>query len=176
VDTLNINWITNQLALGGSFPPARIRELSGLGLSRVVDCRGEGCDDEAALRDEGLALLHLPAPDMLPLSEEQLERGAAWVNEQLEQGHRVLIHCEHGIGRSALLLCCVLVTRGEEPLAALARAKRARGCVSPSPYQLQAYLAFCQSWQAKLGAQWALPTLRQLMAVAYAHLNQRELG
>ena len=32
--------------------------------------------------------------------------GAQWVKERMEQGGRVLIHCEHGVGRSALTYQC----------------------------------------------------------------------
>ena len=55
---------------------------------------------------------------------------------RLDAGSRVYIHCEHGVGRSALLALCVLVSRGDPPLGALERAKSARWQVSPSPEQL----------------------------------------
>ena len=54
-----------------------------------------------------------------------LDDGVAFVNRHLDRGERVLVHCEHGIGRSATLALCVLVSRGMEPLDALWNWRRA---------------------------------------------------
>ena len=50
-----------------------------------------------------------------------IDEGVQWVRSRLGAGRRVLIHCEHGIGRSALLALCVLVAGGIEPLDAMNR-------------------------------------------------------
>ncbi len=36
-------------------------------------------------------------------------QGVTWVHERIAKGGRVLIHCEHGVGRSVLLTGAVLV-------------------------------------------------------------------
>jgi protein-tyrosine phosphatase len=89
-----------------------VGRLARVGVTRVVDTRSEHKDDEGALSKEGIALLHLPTPDTYPLSIADLRRGADWVNQQLAGGQRVLIHCEHGVGRSVLLTAAALVAGG----------------------------------------------------------------
>jgi hypothetical protein len=141
-----------------------------LGISRVVDVRGECCDDEEILRRHGVLLLSLPTQDRCAVSQEMLDRGVAWVRTQLDAGHRVHIHCEYGIGRSALLALCVLVSQGHDPLQVLRKVKSARWKVSPSPEQLGAFRAFIERHGG------VAPPLQALFDVAYAHLRAGETG
>ena len=111
-DRLNMSWITPHLAVGGRVLPGDIPRLARTGITRVVDTRSEKKDDVEALGREGIELLYLPTPDTFPLSVEQLRQGARWINEQIAQGERVLVHCEHGVGRSVLLTASALVAGG----------------------------------------------------------------
>jgi predicted protein tyrosine phosphatase len=140
----------------------------------VVDVRVEACDDEAVLRAQGIRLLHLPTEDTRAIVQERIRHGVAFVCEGLDRGERVLVHCQHGVGRSALLAVCVLVARGEPPLAALDRAKRARPAVSPSAEQLRALATFAADLKAERGAPWEVPSLRELGAIAWRHLLHDE--
>ena len=162
---LNLSWITPELAVGGSFPAERAEQLARtLGVSAVVDLRAEACDDEALLKRHGLTLLHLPTKDHCAVSEEMLAEGVAFVVDRLEAGERVLIHCEHGIGRSALLALCVLVAQGLPPLQALETAKARRELVSPSPAQYEAWAAWLRKRRTEP------PSFNEFAAVAYRHL------
>src|SRR5947209_7207214 len=96
-DKLNMSWVTDQLAVGGRIRPEDIHILARVGITYVVDTRSEYCDDVEALAKERIELLHLPTPDTYPLTVGQLQRGATWVHERIDQGGRVLIHCEHGV-------------------------------------------------------------------------------
>jgi protein-tyrosine phosphatase len=111
-DKLNMSWITPQLAVGGRIHAEDIKELAEAGVTHVVDTRSEYSDDAGALAKEHIELLYLPTDDMRPLTIEQMLQGAQWVQERMEQGGRVLIHCEHGVGRSVLLTSAVLVYGG----------------------------------------------------------------
>ena len=168
---LDLDWVTPQLAVGGRFPmDAAARLARDLGITRVVDVRGECCDDEALLRRHGVLLLSLPTQDRCAVSQRMLDEGVAWVLAQLDAGQRVFVHCEYGIGRSALLALCVLTARGTDPLQALRMLKAARSKVSPSPEQLGAFRTFIER-QGGMA-----PTLQALFEVAYAHLRGGELG
>ena len=144
---LNLSWITDDLAVGGSFSA---RDAEGLAreprIKAVVDLRVEACDDAAVLKRHGIAFLHLPTEDHCAVSAPMLREGVAFANRHLDRAERVLIHCQHGIGRSALLALCVLVSRGHEPLAALRLAKARRSLVSPSPAQYEAWVAWLEGW------------------------------
>ena len=111
-DKLNMTWITTHVAVGGRIHSEDIKALAAAGVTHVVDTRSEHCDDAEALAKEHIELLHLPTDDTRPLTIEQMLQGAQWVQERMEQGGRVLIHCEHGVGRSVLLTSAVLVYGG----------------------------------------------------------------
>ncbi len=173
--SLDLDWVTPQLAMGGRFPIHAAEHLARkLGVRHVVDLRVEDCDDEEVLREHGIELLHLPTQDQCGVSVPMLDEGVAWVNEKLERGLKVYIHCEHGIGRSALLALCVLVARGDEPLQALVRAKGARRKVSPSPEQLHAFRVWLSIRRARTGEDIAIPSLDDLTWIAYSHLREAE--
>jgi hypothetical protein len=172
---LNLDWVTPELLVGGRFPMEAADYLARqLGIRHVVDVRVECCDDERVLQAHGITLLHLPTADMCAISLPMLRHGVAWVRERLESGQKVLIHCEYGIGRSALLALCVLVDRGLAPLDALVLAKRERPKVSPSPEQLSAFLAYADEWRAAHGAGWHTPLFDELAALAYNHPRPRD--
>jgi len=174
---LNFDWVTEQLAVGGHFPREGAEVLArSHGISRIVDLRGEECDDELLLARNGIRLLHLPTEDCCAVAPEALARGVTWVRAALRAHHRVLIHCQHGIGRSALLAMCVLIDSGLSPLATMTLAKDARVVVSPSPDQLRALMAFAEERSAR--SEWTVPSFDELAAIAYRHLAWKagELG
>lgn len=136
-DRLNMSWITPQLAVGGRIHIDDIHRLAASGVTRVVDTRSEHKDDEQALAQEGVGLLYLPTQDTFPLTVEQLEEGSSWINRQIDDGQRVLIHCEHGVGRSVLLTAASLVARGMAAHDALAMIQRRRWQAAPNHRQMQ---------------------------------------
>ena len=161
----NFDWLTDQLAVGGSFSCQRAAELArSHGIGAIVDLREEDCDDHEQLARAGIDFLHLPTPDMHPAPVEMLDMGVHFAVGHLRRGKRVLIHCQHGIGRSALLALCVLVDRGFEPLHAIAHAKDRRERVSPSPSQFEGWC----DWLRSRGHQ--APDMHSFGCIAYRHL------
>jgi protein-tyrosine phosphatase len=161
----DFHWLTECLAVGGCFPAERTEELArDHAIGAVVDLRQEGCDDEERLRAANIDFLHLPTPDLEPASAEMLERGVRFARDHIARREKVLIHCQHGIGRSALLSLCVLVDEGFEPLDALNRAKDAREVVSPSLSQYRGWAR----WLASRGK--AAPDYHSFGCIAYRHL------
>jgi protein tyrosine phosphatase (PTP) superfamily phosphohydrolase (DUF442 family) len=136
-DRLNMSWITPYLAVGGRILPEDIHRLAAAGVTRVVDTRSEHKDDETALNAAGIELLYLPTPDTYPLTVQDLDKGARWVNQQIVEGQRVLIHCEHGVGRSVLLTAAALVARGMSADQAMALIMRKRWQAAPNHRQMR---------------------------------------
>jgi protein tyrosine phosphatase (PTP) superfamily phosphohydrolase (DUF442 family) len=136
-DRLNMSWVTPSLAVGGRVRPGDERRLAAVGVTRVVDTRSEHKDDEAALGAQGITLLYLPAPDTTPLSLDQLREGSAWVNAQIAGGQKVLIHCEHGVGRSVLLTASALVAKGMSAHDAITLIQRRRWQAAPNHRQVR---------------------------------------
>lgn len=142
---VNFDWVTPNLAIGGC-PAAVLDTLArDHAVGAVVDLREETCDDRAALASAGIAFLHLPTPDHHAIVPGALAKGVAFGGTHLRGGRRVLVHCQHGIGRSALLVLCLLCEEGWPPLDALARLKAARPLVSPSPPQYEAWAGWLRA-------------------------------
>jgi protein tyrosine phosphatase (PTP) superfamily phosphohydrolase (DUF442 family) len=135
-DKLNMSWVNDHLAVGGRVRREDIRALALSGVTHVVDTRSEYSDDKDALAQENIELLYLPTPDTYPLSIKQLMQGSAWIDERIKQGGRVLIHCEHGVGRSVLLTCAVLVHEGMHARDAVKLVKEKRWQASPNQRQV----------------------------------------
>ena len=161
-------WIQADLAVGGSFPIERAQCLVGdHGLGAVIDLRSEACDDDGVLRQCGLHFLHVPTVDACAVSQLGLDQAVAFAEACAAADLRLLVHCEHGVGRSALVALCILVGRGLSPLEALRCAKDAREPISPSKAQ---YAAWAQ-WISR--RTWLEPpTYHDFGVIAYRHLRQ----
>ncbi len=163
----DISWLAELLAVSGCFPIESVADLARThGIGAVVDLREEDCDDRQVLADAGLDFLHLPTPDLDPASPEMLDRGVEFARRHIERGSGVLIHCQHGIGRSPLLALCAMVELGWEPLEALEQAKQRRLCVSPSEAQYRGWAA----WLERHGH--PVPDYHSFGCIAYRHLAQ----
>lgn len=164
----SFSWITADLAVGGAFGAEEAARLAAEhGVGHVVDMREEACDDAEALTAAGLRFLSLPTVDHHAPTQAQLDAGVAFSAEAQAVGGGLLIHCQHGIGRSATLALCVLVDRGHAPLAALQLAKDARELVSPSPAQFEAWCA----WMRRRVPSVTPPHFDAFKAIAYRHLS-----
>jgi Dual specificity phosphatase, catalytic domain len=169
---LNYDWVDQRLAVGGSFPMDAAEHLARReGIGAIVDLRVERCDDETVLRRHGLEFLHLPTDDCCAIAPGMIDDGVEWVRSRLERGTRVLIHCEHGIGRSALLALCILVAGGFAPLEAMNRLKAGRPVAAPGAEQLEAFRSWAMRYRKRTGAKFEVPSLDALAFVAYANLR-----
>jgi len=167
----NFDWVTPDLAIGGSFPAgAAARLAADHGVGAVIDVRSEGCDDTAELARANISFLHLPTEDNAAVAQPHLDAGVAFARQAAERGLRLLVHCEHGIGRSATVALCVMADRGFPPMEALARAKAARALVSPSPAQYHAWTA----WLRRAAQETDIPGFEAFQAIAYRHLKRGE--
>ncbi|MBI4493162.1 MAG: dual specificity protein phosphatase family protein [Chloroflexi bacterium] len=139
---LNLSWISGSLAVGGAFTRGDVPRLAAAEIGAVVDVRAEAADDPQVLARYGIEWLHLPAPDHDSLTREQLAEGVEWVLARMEAGKKVLVHCQHGVGRSALLASAVLVSLGYTAPTAIEILRSKRWQAAPNDRQLEALLAF----------------------------------
>jgi protein-tyrosine phosphatase len=134
--------------VGGELRSERqIRALPGLGITAVVDMRAESLDNVAELERLGIHFLHLPTRDCRPSTQEELEIGSNWVLRELEiaSDSKVLIHCQHGMGRSVILAAAVLLKMGWDWREALHLIKSRRLGVSPLYKQIAALVEFAEN-------------------------------
>jgi hypothetical protein len=164
----NLSWILPDLAVGGSFPADQTAALANdHGIGAVIDLRCEACDEIEVLGRSGVRFLHLPTPDICAVAQPMLDAAVAFAREAARAEARLLIHCEHGIGRSATAALCVLVDRGHAPVDALLLAKDQRALISPSREQYDAWCAWLDRHAAG-----PIPTYHAFGVIAYRHLQQ----
>lgn len=78
-------------------------------------------------RARGLDSLHLPVMDQSVPTPDQLRTALHWMDSHLQQGHKILIHCVGGIGRSGTIAAAWLKkNRGLSPAQAINTVRRYR--------------------------------------------------
>jgi atypical dual specificity phosphatase len=102
-----------------------LRELAERGVRLVVNLHPRA-HAAGTLETLGLVELHLPVADFTPPTEEQLEQGVTAMQEALDAGQGVAVHCGGGLGRTGTLVACYLVRRGASAEEAIALVRRAR--------------------------------------------------
>ncbi len=108
----NADAITPQLFVGGFIDTADWRQLVEQGIDVVVSLQGERHDEGVFGELQPAAYLRLPTRDWTPPSTAQLRMGAALIDEAIRAGHKVLVHCHAGVGRSTLQCGAYLVFTG----------------------------------------------------------------
>lgn len=136
-DHPDFDWITPSLAVGARIRPHYLLSIARAGVTCVVDTRSEAVDDANALAAHGILFLHLPTPDNTPLTPEQLREGAQWINARIADGHRILVHCENGIGRSGMTAVVALMASGMRAEEALRLAQKGRWQIAPNRRQVR---------------------------------------
>lgn len=161
----DFDWITEDLAIGGR---CAMDQAEGLarehGLGAVIDLRAEDRDDPEIWSRCGLVFLHLPTDDHAAIDPAMIDEGVAFARTARAMARRLLVHCEHGIGRSAMLVLCILTDRGVEPMAALRLTKQRRARVSPSPAQYEGWAAWLR---LRAPGAFAPPSYAAFAEVAY---------
>ncbi len=71
--SLEVAWITPELALGPRFEKRQVGALARAGIGSVIDVRSEASDDEEALAKHDIRLYHLPVDDRQAPTQTQLE-------------------------------------------------------------------------------------------------------
>jgi predicted protein tyrosine phosphatase len=132
------------LLLGAGPSKRDYRRLRKAGITRVVDLRAEA-ESQSAAWGSDVTVVHVSVVDRAGLPPEQLSRLASLVNAWLREGEVVLIHCEGGMGRTAMAACAVLIHRGYALAEAYRIVRDCRPVVSPTDEQLQALLAYERS-------------------------------
>jgi protein-tyrosine phosphatase len=145
----DLDFITDNLAVGGALrSDEQIRALPALGIGSVVDLRAESKDNVAELERQSIHFLHLPTIDWHPPTQDDLDAGVAWILDEMAGGRKVLVHCQHGIGRSVILAAAVLVKQGYTWHDALAMINAKRFGAAPHGDQVDALAEYARRLKA----------------------------
>ena len=102
----------------------------------------EIAEEQALCEANGISFLSFPIPDRnVPPSKRDALDFARSLSSHLREGKSVVIHCRQGVGRSALIVACVMALGGISVDEAFERIEKARGCPVPDTPEQRAWVA-----------------------------------
>jgi protein-tyrosine phosphatase len=107
-------------------------------------------DHEAELcRANGIQFVTFPVMDRgVPSSQRATLKLVRNLNKLLAEGKSLGIHCRQGIGRSAVIVACLLIVSGIDAEAAFQHIGVARGCAVPETAEQREWvMAFARAQQ-----------------------------
>ncbi|QSX32092.1 dual specificity protein phosphatase family protein [Shewanella avicenniae] len=109
-----ISKITDHLYLGSRLLPSDLDVLKQQGISAILDVTAEFDAIAAeALAAAGINYLNVPVLDHDVPSRLALRRAMQWLSRQQRLGHKTLVHCALGRGRSVLMLAAWLLSQDQ---------------------------------------------------------------
>jgi len=137
---LNADLIRDNIWVGG-VNPARL--ILSEGFNTVVDLREEDVSEyRKMLKDHYVDYLNVKIPDKDGASPEVLSQIVKWIHEKVGKGRKILVHCNLGRGRSALVVAAYLVSNGLRPEEAMRIIKKRRRVTFINDRQRKALLEF----------------------------------
>lgn len=104
-------------------------------------------NEAAAAAASGVDFRRFPTSDRgVPASQESVAELASGIVDALRDGKNVAVHCRQGMGRSALIVGCVLVAAGTDPKTALNTIAASRGIEVPETDEQRDWLRDFASW------------------------------
>ncbi len=130
--------IALNLYVGGQYRPWAVGRLRKWGITGVVNMRNLRHPSYS----RGLEVLNLPTRDHHPPSLEALHKGVVFIQQHIQNGGAVYVHCQLGEGRGPIMAAAYLVSQGMRPRDAVAHIERFRRLVRPNAKQLHQLARF----------------------------------
>lgn len=87
----------------------------------------------------GLRVYHQPILDQKACSLETMKKMLEWLTAELAHGHRVVVHCVGGLGRSGMVAACFLKSRGYSSERAIAMVRETRSQRAIETHEQEAF-------------------------------------
>ena len=89
-------------------------------------------NEASTVAANGMRFLSFPIPDReVPHSQSELTEALRRLDQELSSGRNVALHCRQGIGRSGLVVACLLLTKGLDAETVVEHVSSARGTPIP---------------------------------------------
>jgi protein tyrosine phosphatase (PTP) superfamily phosphohydrolase (DUF442 family) len=138
---LALSWwdiIDEQVLLGGALMFDDLERLRRQGVGAVVNLCAERPDNPYRINRAQMDYLWLPVADTQAPTADQIWQGLAWIEQRVQTGQKVYIHCASGMGRSVTLLACWYLYTGSMSVPqVLAFVKRRRPQTSLTRWQVR---------------------------------------
>lgn len=91
-------------------------------------------------KKSGLDFRRFPILDRSIPRKDRAPKFLKELNNELQNGKTIVIHCRQGIGRSGLMAASLLILEGEKPSAAMKRLTQVRGVTVPETPEQNAWI------------------------------------
>ncbi|MCY3779447.1 MAG: dual specificity protein phosphatase family protein [Chloroflexi bacterium] len=143
--------ITPKLLLGGQhYYKKGYRRMLDYGITAIVNMRKEHSDEKKGIAGE--RHLQLATTDNTPPSVEDLMRGVDFIDDEINRGGKVYIHCAVGCGRAPTMTAAYLISTGDAPEQALRRIKQVRPFINLTKRQKRVLDEFAAAWSDRRSA------------------------
>lgn len=132
--------ILPNLYLGGQYGLHAMETFDEWGVTAVVNMRIHSIHQD--FRSVPLKILNLPTPDYYAPTQKQLEKGVEFIQNEINNGGKVYIHCRQGEGRGPTMTIAYLITTGLTLEHAIQLVKKVRTFIHPTKNQIQALKEF----------------------------------
>lgn len=136
--TVRFSQITPQLYLGGQIYSQGLSQLRRWEITGIVSMRLTL--PSVYKRSPELKVLHLPTPDTLAPTIQQLKEGIAFIAKEVGLGGKIYIHCRHGEGRGPTMIIAYLMSTGLTLQDAFDQIKSVRTFIKPTTAQWEQLL------------------------------------
>jgi dual specificity MAP kinase phosphatase len=110
------------------------------GVTAIVNMRTHSIHKD--FKTVPLKILHLPTPDYYAPTQKQLEKGVKFIQNEVDEGGKVYIHCRQGEGRGPTMAIAYLISTGLTLEHAIQLVKKVRTFIHPTKDQLKALRNF----------------------------------
>lgn len=142
--------ITSQLYVGGQHRAHGWASMQARGITAVLNLRREWDDAAKGIAPE--QYLQLPTKDNTPPSLDDLREGVRFIQEQIDTGGSVYVHCGVGVGRAPTMAAAYLVTLGMTPEEAWRHIRRVRPFIWPLRGQVRQVQQFAAEHLERMNA------------------------
>ena len=100
------------------------------------------------VQERAVEQVHIPVADLTPPTQDQIDDGLRAIDQAMQRGRRVAVHCGAGMGRTGTLLACYFVKTGLPAEEAIAHVRaRRRGSIETAEQEqaVHAYALRCSS-------------------------------
>lgn len=126
--------ITAHLYLGSQYNLIGLKKLKALGVTAIVNMREHRVYSQAKYAH--IKYLHLPTVDNTPPTMDILLKGATFIENEINSGGTVYVHCRQGLGRGPTMAIAYLIKAGATFQHAFNLVKSVRPFIDPRAGQI----------------------------------------
>ncbi len=144
----NFSWLIEGEIAGMAKPASSVNDFEFLrekGFEAIVSL-SEIPLSEVLIEEFGFTVKHIPIRDFEAPTLEQIEDFVVFAEKVREEGKKLVVHCDAGIGRTGAMLACYLVSKGFGAEKAIEKVRIKRPGSIETANQEEVIIKFASKW------------------------------